>query len=32
MPLMLTSPAIPAGGEIPAQYTCDGTDISPPLL
>jgi phosphatidylethanolamine-binding protein (PEBP) family uncharacterized protein len=29
---MLTSPAIPAGGEIPAQYTCDGTDISPPLL
>jgi Raf kinase inhibitor-like YbhB/YbcL family protein len=31
MPLMLVSPAIPPGGEIPAQYTCDGTDISPPL-
>jgi Raf kinase inhibitor-like YbhB/YbcL family protein len=31
MPLMLTSPAIVSGGEIPAQYTCDGTDISPPL-
>jgi hypothetical protein len=30
MPLMLASPAIPAGGEIPAEYTCDGTDISPP--
>jgi len=28
---MLASPAIPPGGEIPAQYTCDGTDISPPL-
>ena len=31
MPLMLASPAIPPGGEIPAQYTCDGADISPPL-
>ncbi|HMD65367.1 MAG TPA: YbhB/YbcL family Raf kinase inhibitor-like protein [Stellaceae bacterium] len=31
MPLMLVSAAIPPGGEIPAQYTCDGTDISPPL-
>src|SRR2546421_12553923 len=31
MPLMLTSPAVPPGGEIPAQYTCDGADISPPL-
>ena len=31
MPLMLASPAIPPGGEIPPQYTCDGTDISPPL-
>ena len=31
MPLMLTSPAIAPGGEIPAQYTCDGADISPPL-
>jgi len=31
MPLMLASPAIPPSGEIPAQYTCDGADISPPL-
>jgi Raf kinase inhibitor-like YbhB/YbcL family protein len=31
MPLMLASPAIPQGGEIPVQYTCDGADISPPL-
>ena len=31
MPLMLASPAIPPGSEIPAQYTCDGADISPPL-
>jgi Raf kinase inhibitor-like YbhB/YbcL family protein len=31
MPLMLASPAIPPGGEIPAQYTCDGADISPQL-
>jgi Raf kinase inhibitor-like YbhB/YbcL family protein len=28
---MLASPAIPPGSEIPAQYTCDGSDISPPL-
>jgi Raf kinase inhibitor-like YbhB/YbcL family protein len=28
---MLASPAIPPSGEIPAQYTCDGADISPPL-
>jgi hypothetical protein len=28
---MLASPAIPPNGEIPAQYTCDGADISPPL-
>jgi hypothetical protein len=31
MPLMLASLAIPPNGEIPAQYTCDGADISPPL-
>lgn len=31
MPLMLASPAIPPGSEIPTQYTCDGADISPPL-
>jgi hypothetical protein len=28
---MLASPAIPPNGEIPAQDTCDGADISPPL-
>jgi Raf kinase inhibitor-like YbhB/YbcL family protein len=32
MPFALTSPAIPPGGAIPTEYTCDGTDISPPLL
>lgn len=31
MPLLLISPAFPPGGDIPAQYTCDGSDISPPL-
>jgi Raf kinase inhibitor-like YbhB/YbcL family protein len=31
MPLTLVSPAIPPGGQIPPQYTCDGTDLSPPL-
>jgi Raf kinase inhibitor-like YbhB/YbcL family protein len=31
MALMLASPVIPPGAEIPAQYTCDGADISPPL-
>jgi phosphatidylethanolamine-binding protein (PEBP) family uncharacterized protein len=30
MPLLLASPAIPAGGEIPVQYICDGGDIWPP--
>ncbi len=29
--LTLTSPAFPAGGEIPRKYTCDGENISPPL-
>jgi Raf kinase inhibitor-like YbhB/YbcL family protein len=28
---MLASPAVQPSGEIPAQYTCDGADISPPL-
>ncbi|MGE0257136.1 MAG: YbhB/YbcL family Raf kinase inhibitor-like protein [Alphaproteobacteria bacterium] len=32
MPFALASPAIPPGGAIPAEYTCDGTDISPPLV
>ncbi|HET7600194.1 MAG TPA: YbhB/YbcL family Raf kinase inhibitor-like protein [Gemmatimonadales bacterium] len=31
MALSLTSPAFPNGGEIPSQYTCDGSDRSPPL-
>jgi Raf kinase inhibitor-like YbhB/YbcL family protein len=29
--LVLTSPAFDAGGEIPARFTCDGPDHSPPL-
>lgn len=29
--LTITSPAFAAGGAIPARYTCDGEDISPPL-
>jgi hypothetical protein len=31
MALMLSSPAFASGGQIPAEYTCDGADISPPL-
>ena len=31
MSLTLTSPAFAAGGEIPARYTCEGADLSPPL-
>jgi Raf kinase inhibitor-like YbhB/YbcL family protein len=31
MPLHLTSSAFVNGGPIPAQYTCDGDDVSPPL-
>lgn len=31
MPLTLTSPGLPPSGDIPKQYTCDGSDISPPL-
>ncbi|HXF56050.1 MAG TPA: YbhB/YbcL family Raf kinase inhibitor-like protein [Actinomycetota bacterium] len=27
----LESPAFPDGGPIPAEYTCDGADVSPPL-
>jgi Raf kinase inhibitor-like YbhB/YbcL family protein len=30
-PLEVTSDAFPAGGQIPAMYTCDGANISPPL-
>jgi Raf kinase inhibitor-like YbhB/YbcL family protein len=31
MPFVLISPAFPPGAAIPAEYTCDGSDISPPL-
>ena len=31
MTFELTSPAFPAGAEIPRKYTCDGDDVSPPL-
>ena len=31
MSLSLSSPAFKAGGSIPALYTCDGSNISPPL-
>jgi Raf kinase inhibitor-like YbhB/YbcL family protein len=29
--LSLTSTAIAAGGSIPSRYTCEGSDLSPPL-
>ena len=29
--LTLTSPAFAPGAEIPARFTCDGADVSPPL-
>lgn len=29
--MQLTSPAFETGGRIPATYTCDGQDLSPPL-
>jgi Raf kinase inhibitor-like YbhB/YbcL family protein len=32
MTFTLTSPAFTAGGDIPARYTCEGDDISPPLV
>ena len=31
MTLAITSQAFGAGGDIPARYTCDGEDCSPPL-
>lgn len=31
MEIKITSPAFEQGGLIPAKYTCDGADISPPL-
>ncbi|HWO88274.1 MAG TPA: YbhB/YbcL family Raf kinase inhibitor-like protein [Gemmatimonadales bacterium] len=32
MPLTISSPAFAPGGAIPARYTCDDRDISPPLV
>lgn len=32
MTMRVTSTVFEEGGEIPEQYTCDGEDISPPLL
>jgi Raf kinase inhibitor-like YbhB/YbcL family protein len=32
MAFTLSSPAFAAGGDIPARYTCEGEDISPPLV
>jgi len=31
MEIKITSPAFEEGGLIPAKYTCDGADVSPPL-
>jgi Raf kinase inhibitor-like YbhB/YbcL family protein len=31
MTLKLTSPVFSEGGDIPAKYTCEGADVSPPL-
>jgi hypothetical protein len=31
MEIKITSPAFAEGGMIPAKYTCDGADVSPPL-
>lgn len=32
MALKITSPAFAEGGEIPRKYTCQGEDLSPPLV
>lgn len=32
MVLILSSPAFTDNGEIPRQFTCDGADVSPPLV
>ena len=32
MALTIRSPAFAEGGEIPTQYTCEGADLSPPLV
>ena len=31
MAIILSTAAFPAGGSIPAKYTCDGADVSPAL-
>jgi Raf kinase inhibitor-like YbhB/YbcL family protein len=31
MAFTLRSPSFPANGSIPSAYTCEGTDVSPPL-
>jgi Raf kinase inhibitor-like YbhB/YbcL family protein len=31
MPFLLLSPGFPPGAPIPREFTCDGSDISPPL-
>jgi Raf kinase inhibitor-like YbhB/YbcL family protein len=30
--MKLSSPAFEHGGDIPEEYTCDGDEVSPPLL
>src|SRR5207237_1026743 len=32
MAFALTSPAFADGSAVPAKYTCDGADVSPPLV
>ncbi|MFN3625561.1 MAG: YbhB/YbcL family Raf kinase inhibitor-like protein [Hyphomicrobium sp.] len=32
MALKISSPAFDDGGQIPAKYTCQGADVSPPLV
>ena len=32
LPLTITSPAFQSGSSIPAKYTCEGKNISPPLI
>ena len=32
MSFTLTSPAFPHNGEIPRRFTCEGEDVSPPLV
>ncbi len=32
MALTITSPAFQQGGKIPSNYTCEGDDVSPPLV